>query len=340
VSEAVNRPADSGQFISLWELFPQIGEAERAHEDEAARYLVSSLDSDPTGMNYLRTRDESGIVLPLDMGARLHLLRQLSIFGSQGTLLDADDKPNDAAQPTFERFGFYASDIYPFLARNDVAVARPSDEDSEDRVFPDGRRIPSWILAYDRQDWLSRDRVGKILIASTSDAELWPPQYDDVFWKWDEGLSDAVARGSIAVTKVSRKQMLSHADVRAWCAQHGYVWPIAGPHAQPADMPSAAPSPEQQAPSVGLAPASSRDHASKLRRRERQISMIEEMADKLGYQRLQVPEHGKQEIHKLCHSQDPHLFSGNEETFKKIWADAVGAYRIRMADHDKYARRE
>jgi len=189
VSEAVSRPDDGGRFVSLWELFPQIGNAERAYADEAARYLVSSLDSDPTGINHIRRRDESGAILPLNMDARLHLLRQLSIFASQGTLFDADDKPSNEAQPTFERFGFYASDIYPFLARHDVAVSRPGGEDSKDRVFSDGRRIPRWMLAYDGQAWLSRSRVARILIAGTSDADLWPPKYDDAFWTWDEVLA-------------------------------------------------------------------------------------------------------------------------------------------------------
>lgn len=185
MSEAVIRPDDGGRFVSLWELFPQIGQAEKELDNEAARYLVSRLESDPTGINDIRRRDESGITLPLDMGARLHLLQQLDIFARQGTLFDADDTPNNEAQATFERFGFYASDIYPFLARNDVAFLRPDDDASEEQVFPDGRRIPSWILTYDGQAWLTRSRAVKILIAGTKDADLWPPQYGDVFLKWD-----------------------------------------------------------------------------------------------------------------------------------------------------------
>jgi len=131
-----------GQFISLWRLFIQIGKAEKSLEYEAAGYLMSCLDSDPSGMNYLRRRDASGLVLPMDMGARLHLVRLLGIFASQGALLDADDRPNDDAQPMFERAGFYLSDILPFLAQHDVAVWLG------DEALPDGRRIPGWMLAY------------------------------------------------------------------------------------------------------------------------------------------------------------------------------------------------
>lgn len=339
MSEEVNRPDNGGGFINLWKLLVQIGKAETAYVDEAARYLVSCLDSDPTGMNYICRRDKSGIVLQLDLGARLHLMRQLSIFASQGTLFDADDRPTDGAQTTFERVGFYASDIYPYLARHDVAVSRPDDDDSEGHIFPDGRRIPGWILAYEDQDWISRRRAAKILLAGTNDAELSPSQYDEAFFRWYNALSDPIERGRIALTNVPGKQMLAHADIRAWCAQHGYVWPLEAPEAQPADMLSAVLSQEQQAPNVSLAPASSRDDASKRGWRERQIEMIKEAAEQLGYQRLQIPDGGKKEIHKLCHSLNPHLFTANEETFNGIWKDALATNTIRMAKHKIYARR-
>ncbi|TKC91230.1 hypothetical protein FAZ69_05555 [Trinickia terrae] len=219
----VGSNAGNGQFINLWELFAQIGEAETVERYEAAGYLVSCLDRDPTTVNDIRRRDE-GIVLPVDRSTRLHLLSQLGIFANQATLFDADDMPSDDAQPTFERFGFYASDIYPFLARHDVAVSQPGGDGSEGRQSPDGRRIPSWIFAYSGQAWISRGRAAKILIAGTSDAVLRAPQYDDVFWRWNAALSDAVERGAIATTMAGRRQLLAHADIRTWCEQHGYLW--------------------------------------------------------------------------------------------------------------------
>lgn len=339
MSEAVSRQDDGSRFVSLWELFPQIGESERAYVDEAARYLVSCLDSDPTGINHIRRRDESGAILPLNMDTRLYLLRQLSIFASQGTLFDADDKPNDEAQPTFERFGFYAFDIYPFLTHNDVAVSRPGDEGSEGRVFPDGRRIPSWILVYDGQAWLSRSRVARILIAGTSDADLWPPKYDDAFWTWDKALSDAIERGVIAATKVSRKQMLAHADVRAWCAQHGYVWPLDAPETLQADKPDVTPYSGQEAQSANSAPRSPREHDGGSTKREQQIRAIEDMADKLGYPRQQIPDGGKTELRNLCKSQHPDLFGGGDSPFEDAWKVAGKANRLAMANRNKFAGR-
>lgn len=226
MSKAVSRPDDDGRFITLWEIFAEIGMAETAYLDEAARYLVSCLDSDPAGINYIRCRDESGVILPLDMSARLHLLQQISIFSRQGTLFDAADRPTDAAQPTFERAGFYASDIYPFLAHHDVAVSRPNKNGVVARVFSDGRRIADWILAYETRGWISRGRVTKILVAGQSDVELSPPQHDAAYYRWDAALSDAIERGTIGMTTASGRQMLAHADICAWCIQHGYVWPF------------------------------------------------------------------------------------------------------------------
>ncbi|WP_175992182.1 hypothetical protein [Burkholderia vietnamiensis] len=331
MSEEVSRADNGGRFINLWDLVAQIGKAEAIYAYEAARDLASCLSDDPIGLNYIRRRDELGILCPMDLDARLRLLRLLSIFGSHATLFDDDDRPNDEAQPTFERFGFYASDIYPFLARHDVAISRPGDEDSKGRVFADGRRIPGWILTYDGQTWIPYGRVVGILTASTVAAERHSPEHDDVVGRWSTALSDAIERGAIGTTTVSGKQMLAHADVLMWCAQHGYVWPLEAQECGPEDKSNAVLSTGQQVPS------SPSTDASKLAKRERQIRVVEEMADKLGYSRLQIPDGGQTEIHKLCHAKDPHLFTENHETFRGIWKDAVKANRVRMANHNKFA---
>lgn len=339
MSEAVSRPNDGGRFVSLWELFPQIGQAEKESDNEAARYLVSRLESDPTGMSYIRRHDESGVILPLELGARLHLLQQLNIFASQGTLFDADDKPNDEAQPTFERFGFYASDIYSFLARNDVAVSRPGDDGSERRVFPDGRRIAGWILTYDGQAWLSRSRAAKILIAGSKDADLRPPQYDDVFFKWDEALADAIDRDEIAVKKVARKQMLSHADISAWCAQLGYVWPLEAPDAQRAENPDSNLLSDEPIQAADSAQVSPREHDGGITKREQQIRAIEVMADKQKYPRQQIPDGGKTKLRDRCKAEHPGLFGAGNAPFDDAWKAASKANRLAMANRKKFAGR-
>lgn len=226
VSDDVNSPSSDGQFISLWELFAQIGKAERALDYEAAGYLISCLDRDPAGINYLRHRDESGLVLPIDMGARMRLVQQLEIFSSQGTLLDDDGRPNDDAQPAFERAGFYLSDIYPFLARHDVAVSGLAEESAEGHAFPNGRRIPGWMLAYADRTSISLSRAAKLLLAATDAAELPSPRYEEELTQWENALFDAIDRGEIAAKEMNRRSMLAHADIYAWSQRHGYAWPF------------------------------------------------------------------------------------------------------------------
>lgn len=221
-----SRLKDGGQFINLWELLKQIEKAEMAYIDDAARYLLASLNSEPAGVNHIRRRDESGVVLPLDTKTRLHLLDQLNIFARHATLFDADGMANDDAQPTFERFGCYASDIYPLLASHDVAVSLPGDEGSDERVFPDGKRVPGSMLAYDYQAWISLDRAIKVLIAGVSDAKRGSPKYEDVYETWEAALSDAIERAAISVTTISGRRMLSHPDIHTWCTQHSYFWPL------------------------------------------------------------------------------------------------------------------
>lgn len=226
----VNENAETaldGQFISLWRLFIQIGKAEKSLEYEAAGYLMSCLDSDPRGMNYLRRRDASGLLLPMDMSARLHLVRLVGIFASQGTLLDADDRPNDDAQPTFERAGFYLSDILPFLARHDVAVWL--GDEAENEALPDGRRLPGWVLSYADRAWISRSRAAKLLLAVTDKADLPSPQYESALEQWGEAISDAISRGEIAAANKGGNTLLAHADLCAWAQKQGYSWPFAAP---------------------------------------------------------------------------------------------------------------
>ena len=280
---------NAGQFISLWELFAQIGKAETAYVEQAAGRLVSCLDNDPTGINFIRCRDE-GIALPIGLDTRLHLLHQLSIFASQATLFDADGVPNDAAQTTFERFGFYASDIYPYLARNDVAVLQPGDEGSGERVFPDGRRIPGWILSYDGHAWLSRTRAAKILTAGMSDAEPCLARYEEIFWKWDAALSDAVERGAIVATIIVRKQMLAHADILAWCQQHGYVWLAEGPEPHQANTPESEPGAGDMAATNEILPAPLKSAAPKLKGVQlQQEEEILRVLQELGYEPNKLP---------------------------------------------------
>ncbi|WP_241295250.1 hypothetical protein [Burkholderia stabilis] len=338
MSEAATRPDDGGRFINLWELFAQIGKAEAIYGYEAAREFASCLSNDPVGMNFIRRRDELGILCPIDIDGRLRLLQLLNLFGSQGTLFDEDGIPNDDAQPTFGRFGFYASDIYPFLARHDVAISRPGD-DAVNRVFPDGRRIPGWILAYDGQAWIRYGRAVGILTASTVAAERHSPDHDDVHDRWGQALSDAVACGAIRETTVSGKRMLAHADVRTWFAQQGHAWPLEAPEAQPDNEANAVPPTGQQVQQAQSLSGTPGEHDGGMTRREQQIRAIEAMADKEKYPRQQIPDGGKTKLRDLCKAEHPALFGAGDSPFDDAWKAASKADRIAMANRNKFTGR-
>ena len=339
MSEEVSRADDGGRFINLWELFAQIGKAEAIYAYEAARDLASCLSHDPTGINYIRRRDELGILCPMDIDARLRLLRLLGIFGNHATLFDADDRPNENAQPTFERFGFYASDIYPFLARHDVAISRLGDEYAVRRFFPDGRPIPDWILAYDGQGWIPYGRAVGILTASTVAAERHSPDHDDVFSRWNQALSDAVERGAIGETPVSGKRMLVHADVRAWFARQGHMWPLEAPDSQPDNEANAVPPSNQQVQRANSPLGTPREHDGGITKREQQIRAIEQMADKELYPRQQIPDGGKARLRDLCKAEHPSLFGAGDSPFDDAWKAASKANRLAMANRNKFAGR-
>ncbi|BBP94884.1 hypothetical protein BSFA1_00130 [Burkholderia sp. SFA1] len=338
MSGAVDRRDDGGKFINLWELFAQIGKAEAIYGYEAAREFASCLSNDPIGMNFIRRRDELGILCPIDIDTRLRLLQLLNLFGSQGTLFDEDGIPNDDAQPTFERFGFYASDIYPFLARHDVAISRPGDDDAVIRVFPDGRRIPGWILAYVGQAWIPYGRAVGILTASTVAAERHSPDHDDVFDRWDKALSDAVERGAIGETTVSGKRLLAHADASAWFAQQGHAWPLEAPEAQPDNGVNALPLGPQVQRAQSLS-GQAGEHDGGMTRREQQIRAIEAMADREKYPRQQIPDGGKTKLRDLCKAEHAALFGAGDSPFDDAWKAASKADRIAMANRNKFAAR-
>lgn len=307
-----NRLEDGGQFVNLWELLRQIEHAEMAYIDDATRYLLAFLDDEPTCLDRLRCRNESGIVLPLDANSRMRLLNQLNLVASHATLFDADGMPNDDAQPTFEQFVFYAAEIYPLLASHDIAVSLPGDKGSNERLFPDGKRIPGWILAYDHQTWISCDRAIKILMANISDAKLMLPKYENMYRTWETALSDAIERAAISVTTISGKRMLSHADISTWCMQHGYPWPLEAPSAESATSAAGETSAASaQTSEPGITPRPLQQQAFQ----EREILRV--LAE-LGHDPLQLPKSPagqpgvKAEVRKALNWQ-------GSTTFDKAW---------------------
>ncbi|MBN3730903.1 hypothetical protein [Burkholderia sp. Tr-20390] len=75
-----------------------------------------------------------------------------------------------------------------------------------------------------------------------------------------------------------------------------------------------------------------------LTKRERQIQAIEAITDELHFARMNIPDGGKQQIKIACKATRADLFGAGDDPFKAAWQEAVNQERIRMANHEKYAR--
>jgi hypothetical protein len=75
-----------------------------------------------------------------------------------------------------------------------------------------------------------------------------------------------------------------------------------------------------------------------LNRRERQIRVIEALADEFNYPRTAIPDGGKLLIEKECKSRHINLFGVGDDPFKESWQKAVSETRIRMMKHEQYSK--
>lgn len=155
----------------------------------------------------------------------------------------------------------------------------------------------------------------------------------------DEALADAIDRDAIAVKKVARRQMLAHADISAWCARHGYVWPLEAPDSDLAGRLDSTLLPREPIQSADSGPRNPLKNEGGTTKREQQIRAIEEMADKQKYPRQQIPDGGKTELRNLCKTERPDLFGGGNAPFDDAWKAASKANRIAMANRNKFAGR-
>lgn len=106
-------------------------------------------------------------------------------------------------------------------------------------------QVPDWVRPYIGRRQILLGDVAEIL------AGFEPiPSHDvwgEVAWakidRWHKALIDAVGDVASPESEIAgstwggnrySEQMLSHADIRAWCAKRGHVWPIPDPNPMPA----------------------------------------------------------------------------------------------------------
>lgn len=98
--------------------------------------------------------------------------------------------------------------------------------------------IPDWMLRYKGRHDISLSDAAHIL-ASIPPGTEWdelPKAICDEIFEWRAALIDAINHIEINASCWSvhqdSQQMLSHADIRAWCARRGHTWPIPDPNPQ------------------------------------------------------------------------------------------------------------
>lgn len=75
-----------------------------------------------------------------------------------------------------------------------------------------------------------------------------------------------------------------------------------------------------------------------LKKLEKQIQAIENLADEFGYPQQAIPNGGKAALKMRC-KENFELFGAGDDPFLDAWKKAVKQKRIKMADHDKFSHK-
>lgn len=166
-------------------------------------------------------------------------------------------------------------------------------------------RIPIWTAELDA--WTKRDIGGAV------DA------VNRVFWEHPPPLGRDSPRWPDHAAWAPPGHFVDQRQHAEWTARQGLVPPL------PID--SATEDVPPPPPDIGLS------------KRERQIRAIEASADALGFERMSIPDGGKQQIKARCKSgyAKTKLFGNGDDPFRDAWQEAVDRRRIRMANHDRYS---
>ncbi len=73
-----------------------------------------------------------------------------------------------------------------------------------------------------------------------------------------------------------------------------------------------------------------------LKKRERQIRVVEEVAKRLFRNPLEIPDGGKTKIMLQCQKEAIEIFGVSEHSFDGAWKAARRQNRVRMANHNKF----
>ena len=135
-----------------------------------------------------------------------------------------------------ELFGFRCDEIYDFLEGHGLKLSRLARSEARSAQV---LRVPEWARPYVGRRQISLGDTALILagISPAHTGHLSDDEYAE-FSEWRKALIDAIGPDTDHAAEISAttwgsnqdaEQMLSHADIRAWCARRGHVWPIPDP---------------------------------------------------------------------------------------------------------------
>ncbi|MDW9245433.1 hypothetical protein [Burkholderia cepacia] len=135
----------------------------------------------------------------------------------------------------YDRLGFKVDAIYEFLADRGIVLER--SEGAGHDVEQVETSVAAWSKPFIGRYQVSLRWAAAILAGIDLDASGFISDDEGAeIGKWQDALIDAIEHQEIAAGSWGAdrgEQMLSHDDIRAWCASRGHVWPIPEPNPKP-----------------------------------------------------------------------------------------------------------
>jgi hypothetical protein len=222
--------AHDARFISVDELLEAVAEAEGVSVAQAARYMslngvmvvaTHRLRGWHNGEYY----DGRGDAAAYSIDSAIH--PEKNAYRTSATEAELQQ-----GEP-----GFFRSEIAVVLADRGIAVPAclgAADKAPAAKQASKTHDLPVWMRAYAARVWIPLSHAADI-ISGVEPGDI-PFNEPDGYAHWIDALKDAANSGQIDAGGWStdqREQPLSHASIRAWCANNGIVWPVPPPPASP-----------------------------------------------------------------------------------------------------------
>ncbi|QQX83736.1 hypothetical protein JJQ59_15135 [Cupriavidus necator] len=239
VIEALLAKQDEG-FISLRQLLKQMAAEGGSKPQTAARWLRSlflEIEQKAKGQALTWYQKQAIDWEPTDARRSADARKALSHIADT---VEIDYVNTTRYRHDADVFGFRADDIYVFLETHGLNLSRSARGDDTSRSA--APRTPDWTRPYIGRRQIALGDAATILAGGSpalrdvgKDAEIsaWRAALIDATESHSSDLPPEISASTWGSNRDSG-QMLSHADIRAWCAHRGHVWPIPEPAPKPA----------------------------------------------------------------------------------------------------------